>query len=520
MAYVRTVKTASGAIAVQIVWSSRRGSRSIEQVGSAHSDAQVEALKAAAQQRIEEGQGELDLGLNLAEIGSAPLEIIGSRAGYLWDVLCLAYEALGFHRAAAGDEVFRDLVLARIIEPTSKADSLRVLAETGIDTVTYRTVTWRLPGYAQAAFRAALSAACTRHAGLGPASLVLYDVTTLYFETDAGDGFRESGFSKERRLEPQITVGLLTDATGFPLAVGAFKGNEPETDTMLPVINAFKAAHQLSDVTVVADAGMISEANQKAIFAARLSFILGARIAYVPQVITEWRDNHPGQQIPDGQVFTQPWPATAAEKARGIPDRVIYYQYRHDRARRTLRGIDEQVAKAEKAVAGKVSVKRNRFIKLTGAEKSINRDLEAKARALAGIKGYTTNLTDQTPEFIIDAYHQLWRIEKSFRMSKHDLQARPIYHHKRESIEAHLSIVFTALAISHWIERQTGWSIKRFVQTVRRYRTVTIRAGNHSLTAADPLPADLQDALTTIIAAADARRLRRQRHRRRKYALN
>ncbi len=135
---------------------------------------------------------------------------------------------------------------------------------------------------------------------------------------------------------------------------------------MLPVINAFKTAHQLSDVTVVADAGMISEANQKAITAAALSFILGTRIPYVPQVISEWRDKHPGQEIPDGQVFTQPWPATAAEKTRGIPDRVIYYQYRHDRARRTLRGIDEQVAKAEKAVAGKVSVKRNRFILTAG----------------------------------------------------------------------------------------------------------------------------------------------------------
>ena len=240
MAYVRTVKTASGATAVQIVWSSRRGSRNIEHVGSAHDEAQVEALKAAAVQRIADGQGELDLGLDLTEIGSAPLEIIGSRAGYLWDGLCLVYEALGLDRAAGGDEVFRDLVLARIIEPTSKVDSLRVLAETGIDTVTYRTLTRRLPGYAKASFRAALSAACTGHAGLGPASLVLYDVTTLYFETDAGDGFRESGFSKERRLEPQITVGLLTDATGFPLAVRAFKGNEPETDTMLPVINASK----------------------------------------------------------------------------------------------------------------------------------------------------------------------------------------------------------------------------------------------------------------------------------------
>lgn len=503
MAYVRTVKTASGGTAVQIVWSSRRGSRDIEHVGSAHDGAQVEALKAAASQRIAQGQGELELGLDTVEISSGPMEIIGSRAAYLWDALCTAYGVLGFDHATGGDEVFRDLVLARIIEPTSKFDSLRVLAETGIGTVTYRTLTRRLPGYAKAAFRAALSTACTRHAGLRPASLVLYDVTTLYFETDAGDGFREPGFSKERRVEPQITVGLLTDATGFPLAVGAFKGNEPETDTMLPVINAFKTVHQLTDVTVVADAGMISEANQKSIIATGLSFILGTRIPYVPQVISEWRDTHPGQEIADQQVFTQPWPATPAEKARGISDRVIYYQYRHDRARRTLRGIDEQVAKAEKAVAGKVSVKRNRFIKLTGAQKSVNRDLEAKARALAGIKGYTTNLTSQTPEFVIDAYHQLWRIEKSFRMSKHDLQARPIYHHKRESIDAHLSIVFAALAISHWIEHQTGWSIKKFVQTLRRYRTVTIRAGNHTLTAADPLHAETQEALTAITTAAE-----------------
>ena len=167
------------------MWSSRRGSRNIEHVGSAHDEAQVEALKAAAVQRIADGQGELDLGLDLTEIGSAPLEIIGLRAGYLWDGLCLVYEALGLDRAAGGDEVFRDLVLARIIEPTSKVDSLRVLAETGIDSVTYRTLTRRLPGYPKASFRAALSAACTGHAGLGPASLVLYDVTTLYFETDA-----------------------------------------------------------------------------------------------------------------------------------------------------------------------------------------------------------------------------------------------------------------------------------------------------------------------------------------------
>jgi len=275
-------------------------------------------------------------------------------------------------------------------------------------------------------------------------------------------------------------------------------GNRAETATMLPVINAFKAAHNLSDVIVVADAGMISEANQVDLKAAGLSYILGARIPFLPDVVREWRDKHPDEAIPDGLVLTQPWPATSSEKARGIPDRVTYYQFRQDRARRGLRGIDEQVAKAQRAVDGHAAVKRNRFIKLSGATKSVNRELEAKSRALAGWKGYTTNLIGQSAEFVIGAYHQLWRIEKAFRMSKHDLQARPIYHHKRESIEAHLTVVFAAMAVSHYIETQTGWSIKKFVRTTRRYRTVQIKAGRQILTAANPLPDDLRDAIAAI----------------------
>jgi hypothetical protein len=408
---------------------------------------------------------------------------------------------LGFDHAAGGDAVFRQLVLARIIEPVSKLDSGRVLEEAGVVPASYATLKRRLPAYATETWRRRLSAACAAHAGLGPASLVLYDVSTLYFETDAGDGFRESGFSKERRLEPQTTIGLLTDQAGFPLMVSAFEGNMAETKTMLPVIEAFMTAHQLPDVTVVADAGMVSESNQKAIEAAGLSFILGARIPYVPYLVAQWRRDHPGQEIPDGHIFTQPWPAGPNGGRR---DQVIYYQYRRDRARRTLRGIDEQVAKAEKAIAGKAAVKRNRFVQLSGGTRTVNRELEAKARSLAGLKGYVTNLracpdgTPVTAEFVIGAYHRLFEIEKSFRMSKHDLQARPIYHHQRDSIEAHVAIVFAALAISRWIENRTGWSIRKFVRTARRYRTIEIQAGNHVIAAADPIPSDLHDALDRL----------------------
>jgi hypothetical protein len=244
---------------------------------------------------------------------------------------------------------------------------------------------------------------------------------------------------------------------------------------------------------------MLSEANLAAIEDAGLRFIVGARIPEVPYQVTEWRRRHPDHPISDGQIFTQPSIMGGKADPRR---RMIFYQYRADRARRTLRGIDQQIVKAEKAVAGQTPVKRNRFVQLTGGSRSINRDLEAKARALAGLKGYITNLEAPTPEYVMGAYHQLWQIEKSFRMSKTDLRARPIYHHKRDSIEAHLTVVMAALAVSRLIERSTTWSIARFVKTLRRYHTVTIQAGDQTITAADPLPDDAQQALTRLRDAA------------------
>jgi hypothetical protein len=155
VAYVRTVRTGSGATAVQIVHGSRRGARDIEHLGSAHDEQAIEALKAVARQRLAGGQGPLELGLDaetLAGLGAGPLPILSSRMAPLWEALCAAYDQLGFAKAVEADEVFRQLVLARIIEPTSKQDSLRVLAEAGVEAVSYATVKRRLQSYADDAW--------------------------------------------------------------------------------------------------------------------------------------------------------------------------------------------------------------------------------------------------------------------------------------------------------------------------------------------------------------------------------
>src|SRR4051794_37936223 len=128
------MRTASGARAVQIVWSSRRGARRIEHIGSAHDEAGLAALKAAAEQRITEGQQQLDLGLDfdVPPAAGGPLTIVGSRAGHLWDALSTVYDTLGLGEAAGGDEVFRALVLARIIEPPASSTACAC---------------WRRPGF-------------------------------------------------------------------------------------------------------------------------------------------------------------------------------------------------------------------------------------------------------------------------------------------------------------------------------------------------------------------------------------
>lgn len=488
---------------MQIVWGKVGGKRKVEYVGSGRTDAEIELLLVEAAERINAGQGVLDLGLDLhgGRRPGEPLEEVGSQMAVLWDALQAAFSALGFDEAAGGDDVFRDLVLARIIEPTSKRAAVeRVLPEIGVGHTTYRTVQRRLPRFATASFRERIAAACAKAAKLGPASLIMFDVTNLWFETDKEDEFRLPGFSKERRVEPLIQIGLLADAAGMPLMITAWEGNTAETKTMIPTLKAFMAAHGLTDVVVVADAGMISTANWKAIEAEGLSFVLGAKIPHLPYAIASWQRQHPGVPFEDGQVWAAREPVGTGKKNRA--DHVTYYQFKKGRADRTLRGIDKQIAKAQAQVAGKEAVKRNRFIKLDGAKKSINRELEEKARSLAGLKAYLTNIENPSPEKVIGAYHNLYKIEKAFRMAKSDLAVRPVYHHLRESIEAHLTIVFAAMAVGHFVEQATGWSIRKFVTTARRYRTTWIKIGSQTLPAIKPLPDDLREALNKITDAA------------------
>ena len=255
---MRKVRTASGATAVQIVSKSGGVRRIVEHLGSAHDETEVAALWEVGRQRIAawQGQGLLDLeSLDPApgRTGLVGATVASKRSALLWDVLHGVYTRLGLGDATGGDRAFEQMVLARLIEPSSKAQVPRVLGDLGLEPVSVRTLFRSLGRCIERDYRQAISAAALKHAmAAGDVSLCLYDVTTLYFETEKEDELRKVGYSKERRVDPQIIVGLLVDRHGFPLQVGCWEGNKAETTTIIPIAEAFQAAHGIAELVVVA----------------------------------------------------------------------------------------------------------------------------------------------------------------------------------------------------------------------------------------------------------------------------
>lgn len=521
--FVRKVRTASGAVAVQLVTRRGRQGEQVEHVGSAHTDAELALLLAAARERLSPGQDVLDLGvlpvvparmddvadwtaepvlpLKLATpaIGGRPTavaaggRVVGTSADLLWEVLTSAYARLGFE--VLGDDGFRAMVLARIVEPTSKAEVVRVLGEIGAPAVALRTLFRSLARCQDRDYRGQLATACWAHAvrANGTVALVLYDVTTLHFERPSEDELRKVGMSKEHRVDPQVQVGLLVDPGGFPLEVHLFEGNKAETTTLIPVLTAFGKRHGVTDLVVVADAGMLSAGNLNALEDAGFSFIVGSRITKAPYDLADHFARH-GNYFTDAQVLESVRDMGTGEAARS---RRVVYQWKFKRERHDNKAINAMIDRAEKIAAGRAPLKRARFLKVTGATKDLDQATIDRARQLAGLKGYVTNLPIATMDgaAVIAAYHDLWHVEQSFRMAKGDLRARPVFHHQREAIEAHLTVVFAALAIARHLQDATGTSIKKIVQTLRTARSATIEINGQRLT----LDPDLTDTARAIL---------------------
>ena len=446
--------------------------------------------------------------------------VLKTSSRLLYDALAGVYADLGFD--VVGDEVFRDLVIARVVEPTSLLDVDRVLAEMGRTSVSLSTRKRTLRRAHAGTYRDQIAAACFAHAATrGDVSLVLYDVTTLHFEAEKEDpgagGLRKVGYSKERRVDPQIVVGLLVDRAGFPLEIGCYQGNKAETLTILPMIKQFQARHDLADMVVVADAGMLSAGNLRELDEAGLRFIVGSRATKAPVDLASHFRWH-GTAFTDGQIIDTITPRSGhhkgaasdpALKAEPVWDQATHpgswravWAFSTKRSVRDSRTLTLQENRARAVVAGQKPARTPRFVTTRHGAAEVDEKALARARRLVGLKGYVTNIpaTLMPPGEVIASYHDLWHVEQSFRMSKTDLRARPMFARTRDAIEAHLTIVFTALAVSRETQNRTGLSLRRLLRTLKPLRSATVEINGVPTTvppALNPEEQRLLDALKT-----------------------
>jgi len=533
--FVRKVRTASGAVAVQVMRKSGRRDVVVEHVGSAHTDAELGVLLERARRIATGDQDVLDFEVSarVQRVGdvadwrtgtlmlsagvpkgavAAPGRTAATSSRLLYDVIGAIYDWVGFD--VVDDAVFRDLVIARIVEPTSKLDSLRVLADLGAETMSYRTIQRHLARINTGGYRDAIATRCFAHAAdRGGLSLLLYDVTTLYFEAENEDDLRKVGYSKERRVDPQIVVGLLVDRTGFPLEIGCFEGNTAETTTLVPIITTFAERHDLTNtpMVVAADAGMLSATNLAALDEAGLGFIVGSRSVKAPiDLASHFHWN--GDVFADGQIIDTVTPRHAKSTVNNTDHRAepvwnpedhpaawrAIWAYSAKRARRDQKTLYAQETRARAVINGERAVKSTRFVKTHAGDRVLDEASLARAQSLVGLKGYVTNLdiTAMTAAEVIAKYHDLWKVERSFRMSKTDLQARPMFHRTREAIEAHLTIVFTALAVAHCIQERSGLAIANVIKQLRPLRSATITINGATQT----FPPEIPESQRQILA--------------------
>jgi len=513
VAYIRKVRTASGATAVQLAEYADGRERVIEHVGSAHTAAELGVLLERARELLVDPAQEMftfevEAVPRTARLLSVPAEptlldaprrdgpadrdgtgrVLGTASGVLFDALAGVFADLGFD--VLGDTVFRDLVLARIVEPTSLLDTGRVLSDMGRTPAAYATMKRTLARCTSGKYRDQIASLCFTHAVTsGDVSLCLYDVTTLYFEAEKEDKLRKVGYSKERRVDPQIVVGLLVDRHGFPLEIGCFEGDKAETLTIVPIVKQFAARHDLAHMIVVADAGMLSTKNLDELAAEDLFFIVGSRATKAP-IDLESHFRWHGDAFTDGQVIDTITPKNSGirendtnRKAEPVWDlerhpgswRAVW-AYSQKRAVRDNKTLTLQENRAKAVIAGEKAARTPRFVKTSNGAQSLDEVALARARRLVGLKGYVTNIPTSLmpPREIIGSYHDLWHVEQSFRMSKTDLAARPMFARKRDAIEAHLTIVFTALAVAREAQNRSGIAIRNLVRRLRVLRSATI----------------------------------------------
>ena len=460
----RKTRTASGATAVQVVRYDGRRCIVVKHMGSARDEDELTLLLADAEQYVEKHRAQPSLFTTLEQpsrlVDLSKVRLIGVTHTYARRALLACAHLCGLDGLPM---LYRDLALMRIIEPTSKLRTIELLKQYFNVTYAERTVYRLLPKLVdhQAAIETAAIDLARRDLKES-FSLVLYDVTTLYFESFKEYEFQQPGFSKDNKpQQPQIVIGLITTRSGFPVMHETFEGNTFEGHTMLAILKRFeqRVGGNCKPV-IVADAAMLSADNMQKLDEQGYRYIVGARLANGAKTFVDQID----AQLPRTDGATARFEHTLKKGKITTTVNVICH-YSEARYKKDRREFEKHVKRALALLEKNEPGRRAKFVKKAGDKVSFefNNTLKTKAEKLLGIKGYVTNVPrdDLSDKEVVDYYHELWNVEKAFRMTKSDLQARPIFHYTEQAIKAHMVICFMGLMMSKYLELKTGQSTRQ-----------------------------------------------------------
>jgi transposase len=450
--FPRPKKNKSGSVSIQIISKSRGKYKVVKTVGCATTQHDIENLTLLAKQQIEElsqqstlfpSQNDEIVDRVFASLTNSSIRTVGPEL-----IFGRIFDFIGFNKIE--NDMFRHLVISRLAFPLSKLKTIDYLFRYqgvihDIDAI-YRfldKLNNKLKDQVEQ-----IVFAHTLQVLQGNISVVFYDMTTLYFEASDEDDLRKTGFSKDgKHQNPQIFIGLLVGLGGYAIAYDIFEGNTYEGHTLIPFIEKMSMKFKIGKPVVVADAGLLTNKNIKALEGKGYEYIIGARIKNESEKTKAQILTH---SFSDG--------ATISIKEKDVTRLIVNYSSSRSKKdaynrKRGLNRLEKQV-KAGRLTKSNINNRGyNKYLKLNG-EISIEIDYEKynKDQVWDGLKGYITN-TKLTDEQVMENYKNLWQIEKAFRMSKTDLRIRPIYHRLRDRIEAHICISFVAYSIYKELER-------------------------------------------------------------------
>lgn len=460
MLKIRVVKTASNSRSVQIIYYANRKTKVFKHIGSGNSDDQVAELRLIAEDLINQVSPLLPLERepkfhNLLSVEKC--DFIGTYYSFFYEVIADLMTQIGLDKIRK--DLLFDLVVIRILEPASKLRSITLLEQ-------YFGIKHRRQTFYESApkwlnLKDKVEGIVMSFAKQNYAfnfDVLFYDVTTLYFETFKEDELRRNGFSKDNKSQqPQILVALMVTKEGFPISYEIFPGNTFEGHTIIPVVKKIINKYEVKEFTIVADAAMISAENVKQLVANRINYIVGARLGNISdellEKITKANLKQDGKSI---RIKTE--------------NGYLICSYSSVRYRKDKYEMEKQIERAKQIVENPAKNKKLKFTKAVGEKIELNKRLIDKHTKLLGIKGYYTNLEEKVADnsTIINRYHELYRIEQAFRISKNDLETRPVFHFKEEPIKLHLLICFMALVLSKHIELKSNQSIRFFIDELKK----------------------------------------------------